>query len=398
MASAPRRVAPRSRLAHASALILLSALTVLLSGCGNFFSCEGKASCPTTTCTSNCPVTTVDYAYVANSGTGNTYLNGYDVSSGALTALTSAPYSLSYSASAVVINAANTYLYAATDSTLNTTNPGVGYLYGYSIGTGGALSILSSGKPLLSENITSLAISPDGKWLFCLDTNGLTLEEYSIDSSTGALAFATTYGVTGATAGIVTPSEVAFAPTGDYLVVALGTGGAETFSFNTSTGIAAASKVISPANSATGIYAVAVDANNYLYAAGTAGLQTFSTTTTGVPTQISTYTTGSGPRSIVINPASSFVFVGNQTDGTITAYSIGTNAALTAVSGSPFTAPTTVGSLGVDSTGAYLVASGYDAKTGIQIFAIGTNGALTSKATAASGTSTLIPNAIAMSH
>lgn len=399
MASAHRRAASRSACTHAGALLILSALSLFLGGCGNFFSCEGKASCPTTctsTSTTTCPTnSTVDYAYIANASNGTSYTNGYDVSTGALTALTNSPFSLDFSPSALAITPSNTYLYAATDSTLNN---GVGYLYGYSIGSGGAISILASGKPLVSENITSLAISPDGQWLFCLDTNGLTLEEYSINSSTGAVTFANTYGITGASTGLVTPSSIAIAPSGDFLVVALGTGGAETFSFVTSTGVATVSTLINPANASTGIYAVAVDANNYLYAAGTAGLQVFSTTTAGVPTLQKTYATGNGPRSIVINPDSTFVYVGNQTDSTITAYTIGTNAALAAVSGSPFSAPDTVSSLAIDSTGAYLVAAGYNATSGINLYAIGATGTLTSKATAATGTSTLIPTPIAMTH
>ncbi|MGA7156639.1 MAG: beta-propeller fold lactonase family protein [Acidobacteriaceae bacterium] len=393
MASAPRRKL-RSYATHACAFLLLSSLTALLAGCGNFFSCEGKASCPSTGTGTSTGSSTTDYAYIGNSSTGTTYVDGYTIGSGALTDTTSAPFSFTYTPASLVVTPANTFLYSATDSDLST-----GYLYGYSIGTGGALSILASGKPLVSENITALAVSPDGQWLFCLDANALTLEEYSINSSTGAVTFAATYGITGATAGIVTPSGIAIAPTGDYLAVALGTGGAETFSFDTTTGVAAAPTLISPANAATGIYAVAIDANNYLYAAGTAGLQVFSTTSAGVPTLPgSTYSTGSGPRSIAINPASTFVYIGNQTDSTITAYAIGTNAALTAVSGSPFTAPSTISSLGVDSTGAYLVASGYNAASGINLYAISSTGTLTSKATAATNTSTAIPTPIALTH
>jgi 6-phosphogluconolactonase (cycloisomerase 2 family) len=378
-------------------------MTALLTGCGSFFQCEGKAECPAT-CTTNCPATTGpvltalagspyaaptlvgalaidsthayliasgydsltgiqlysigavgaltasssagtgtseliptaiaathavtgagsadDYVYVANSATGPAYVNGYTLASGTLAAATHAPFSLAYSPSSMAITPANTFLYAASDSALTA---GIGYIYGYSIATGGALSILSSGTPLVSENVASIAISPDGQWLFALDVNGLTLEEYSINSSTGALAFAQTYGVTGATNGLVTPSSVKVAPSGDFVVVALGTGGAETFTFTTSTGVAAASTVISPANSSTGIYDIAVDSNNNLYCVGTAGLQVFSTTAVGVPTLIKTYSTGNGAHSIAINSTSTAVYVGNQTDGTITGYAIAAN-------------------------------------------------------------------------
>ena len=377
------------------ALVLLSFATSLVSGCGSFFSCEGKASCPVTPAPGTPGSSSIDFAYVSNSATGTTYVNGYDLTAGTLVSATNAPFSFGYSLSAMAINPANTYMYVASDSTLSA---GVGYIYGYGIGTGGALSILSSGSPLENESVTSIDISPDGQWLFALDTNGLTLEEYSINNATGALTFASTYGITGAANGLITPSVVKVAPTADYLVIALGTGGAETFSFNTSTGVAAATTLISPSTAASGIYAAAADSNHFLYCAGTAGLQVFSTSTTGVPTPMKTYTTGNGAHSLVINSASTNVYVGNQTDSTISGYAIGTTGALTPLTGSPYAAPKTVNALAIDSTKAYLIASGYNASTGIQLFAIGSAGALTSSASAGSGTTTAIPGAIAVTH
>lgn len=380
------------------ALLLLSATTSLLTGCGSFFSCEGKASCPAapSSGTPSTPATSnTDFAYVSNSVTGNTYVSGYDLTSGTLVAATNSPFSFGYSPSAMAINPANTYMYVASDSTLSA---GVGYIYAYGIGTGGTLSILSSGSPLENESVTSLDISPDGQWLFALDTNGLTLEEYSINSSTGALTFASTYGITGAANGLVTPSGVKVAPTGDYLVVAMGTGGAETFSLNTTTGAAAATTLISPATASSGIYAAAADNNHHLYCAGTVGLQVFSTTTTGVPTLMKAYAAGNGAHSVVINNAATTVYVGNQTDSTISGYAIDTTAALTPLTGSPFAAPKTVNALSIDSTQGYLIASGYNSTAGVQLFKIGSAGALTAGASTGSGTVTAIPGAIAVTH
>jgi 6-phosphogluconolactonase len=397
MAYLSRRIRFRRVVLPLCTLTLLSSFTLLVTGCGNFFTCEGKPACPTTG--TGGTGGTVDYAYVANSATSPNDINGYTLSGGTLTTATSAPFSLGYSPTTMAINPANTYLYVASDALLNTVNPNVGYIYGYSITTGGALSILSKGAPLVpSENVSSLAISPDGKWLFTLDTNGLTIEEYAINSTTGALTFEQTYGVTGAAGGQVTPSSIRVAPNGDYFVVALGTGGAETFTFNTTTGVSAPATLVSPANAATGIFAVAVDMNNNLYCAGSAGLQVFSATTVGVLTPVKTYLAGIGAHSIVINSPSTYVYVGNQSDSTISGYAIGTGAVLTVLTGSPYTAPTNLSALAIDSTSAYLIASGYSSSSGIQLFALGSNGALTSSATAASGTALLIPGAIAATH
>lgn len=392
---------------------------VLLTSCGNFFSCEGKSDCPcvagttstssstpvstttttvTTTCTSTSTTTTTgststDFFYSSNDATSANNVDGYAISSGTLTAVTNSPFSFGYSPSALVVNPSNTFLFAATDSELTS-----GFLYGYSIASGGSLSILDSGTPLVSESVASLAISPDGQWLFALDTDGTTLEEYSINNSTGALTFINTYTVSGAANGIVTPTQVMVAPSGDFVVAALGTGGAETFTFDTSTGAANPSTLISPATSASGIFGVAVDGNNNIYCAGTAGLEVFSATTAGVPTLLKTYSTGNGAHAVAINPDYTYVYVGNLADGTITAFTIGTDAALTTVTGSPFSAPATVSALAVDSTGGYLVAAGYSATNGVQLYTIESGGLLTQSATEGTGTSTAIPAVLALIH
>lgn len=392
------RIFRRQRLAIGF-FLLLSTTTLLFSGCGSFFQCEGKASCPATgTGTGTVPGTgTVNYAYVANSAKGPTYINGYTLDSGSLTATMGAPYLLGYSPSAMTVTPADTFLYVAGDSDL--TGTGLGNIYGYSIGTGGALSVLANGSPLLNASVTSIDISPDGQWLFALDKDGLTFEEYSINTSTGILTLAALYNITGAPGQLVTPVSLKVAPSGDFIVVALGTAGAETFSFTTSTGaVGPTASTLSPANAATGINAVAIDGNDYLYFAGTAGLQVFSATTAGVPTLLKTYTTGKSPRSIVITSASTYVYVGNYTDSTISGYAIGTSGALTALTGSPYSAPTNVNALGLDSTSAYVMASGYNTTSGIQLFSIGSTGGLTSSGSAGSGTNTSIPGAIAVTH
>ena len=395
MAPAAPRFTSRPTTAHLCALALLSTITAL-SGCGSFFVCEGKADCPAAPCvpssTVTCPATGTDFAYVANPSASANNVNGYNLDNGNLTTnATSAPFSFGYQPIAMAVTPANTFLYTAS-------NPGIstGYLYGYSIETGGALNILSSGMPLITESAVSLAVSPDGQWLFVLDANSLTLSEYSINTSTGALTFNTTGAITpGAGTTGNASLDVTVAPSGDYVAVALGTGGLQTFAFDTTTGNLTPQNPLAPATTQIGIYAVAIDANNYLYAAATNGLAVFSATTAGVPTALKTYTAGNGPRSVAVNSASTFVYVGNKSDGTISGFSIGTNAVLTAISGSPFTGPTSVGALAIDNTGGYLITSGYNTSTGIELFAIGTTGALTSSGSAGSGTNAAVVSAIA---
>ena len=402
MASMNCRVGFRRYGLPVCALVLLSTVMPLLSGCGNFFQCEGKADCPVIPGTGTGTGTgtgSVDYVYVANSATGPTYINGYTLASGSLVAATGSPFSLGFSPSAMAVTPANTYLYMASDAVLNTATPGVGNIYGYSIGAGGALSIPTIGDPLVNETATSIAISPDGQWLFALNTDTLSLEEYSITSTTGLLTTFTSYPITGEVGQPVTPASVKVAPSGGYIVVALGTAGAETFFFNTTTGMATFATQISPPVASSGIFAAAFDSNNYLYCVGTSGLQIFSTATGGGQSFMKTYTTGKGSRSIVINAASTFLYVGNETDATISGYAIGASGALTALTGSPYPAPTLVNALAHDSTGAYIIASGYNSTSGIQLYSIGSNGILVSIGSAGSGIAQPIPpSAIAATH
>jgi len=393
---ASRRLTSRLTPAHLCALILLSAIT-LLSGCGSFFQCEGKADCPTTPCTTNCPATGTNFAYVANPASSSNTVNGYNLANGNLTTnVTSAPFSFGYSPIAMVVTPGNTFMYTANNPGLST-----GYLYGYSVETGGALNILSSGKPLITESAVSLAVSPDGQWLFVLDSNNVTLNVYAINASTGLLTFNTTAAVTPA-AGTVNnvSNQVTVAPSGDYVAVASGTGGAQTFTLNTSTGALTPQNPINPGNNQVGFFGVAIDVNNYLYIAGTNGLTVLSVTAAGVPSVLKTYTTvaNGGSRTVTVNTAGTYVYVGNKTDSSISGFTIGTNAVLTPITGSPFTAPTLIGALTFDQSGAYLIASGYNATTGIELFAIGTTGALTTSGTAASGTTASILSAIATTH
>jgi 6-phosphogluconolactonase len=391
MTSTNRRPSFAFNLSSARALLFLSAVTLstatlLLSGCGSFFSCEGKTQCPSTGTTGGGGTTGVNYLYVSDSITANTDINGYAPSSTAVTATPSSPYNLDFIPSAIAITPSNSFIYISSESS-------TGSVYGYSIGTGGQPSILNTGTPILNDDVASMDISPDGQWLFALDALIQQVEIYSINTTNGALTFSSAVPLVGAPNGDLTPISVKVAPSGAFVVCSLGTGGANVFAFDTTTGVPNLAGVtgIIPATAATGIYAATWDANNFLYTAGTAGLQVFTVNATGGPTLVKTYATGTAPRSVLVNSTSTAIYVGNQTDGTITGYTIGANAALTAITGSPFAAPPTVSALATDSTGGYLIAAGYDGSKGIQLYTISTTGVLTPVASAGTGTGTTAP-------
>jgi DNA-binding beta-propeller fold protein YncE len=107
---------------------------------------------------------------------------------------------------------------------------------------------------------------------------------------------------------------------------------------------------------------------------------------------------GKGPIWITVSTGNNYVYVANYTDSTISAFSTASGVLTALNSGVAYNAPTNVGALGRESTGTYLVALGYGSPSGTQIFAIGSGGGLTENNSVASGASTSIPAAVAMSQ
>ena len=194
---------------------LLLALAFAATGCSGFFVYPGSTGGGGSTSTGN-------YVYVANAGTGS--IAGFSIGSSTLTAVNGSPYNLGFAPTAVAINPANSILF------LGNTNS----IYAFAINADGSLSVLNNGSAVGLAAVASMDISPDGQWLFALDQNGFTIEQFQINSSTGLLTaqLPTTYPSSGA----VIPRAIRVAPNGSYVFVALGTGGDLVFPFNTSTG------------------------------------------------------------------------------------------------------------------------------------------------------------------
>lgn len=315
----------------------------LLSGCAGFFVYPGSGS--------SSGSTTSDYVYVAN-GTTNT-IAGFAVGSGTLTAVTNSPYSLSVSPTAVAVNPGNTILYVGSSA----------FIFAYSISSTGALSILNNGQAVASANVVSMDISPDGQWLFALDGNGISIDEFQINNTTGALTqqAGAAYSITNA---VVLPRAIKVAPNGGFVFAALGTAGDLVFTLNETTGVITSSQKLSTGSAETSDNALAVSpSSNYLYIgrSGTnGGLAVFAIASgTGALSSISgsPFSAGTQPYSVVLNQAGTAVYVANRGDSTISGYAIGSNGTLTAISGSPFTSGSSVAALAVDKSGKYLAAA-----------------------------------------
>ncbi|WP_263372611.1 lactonase family protein [Granulicella cerasi] len=373
-----------SRVAALSVLAVVPAFV----GCGAFFQCEGKASCTTSTST------TSNVIFAGNSYSGSTYLDAYGNTTGTLAKVSGAPFSLSYTPTAMVVRSGNGYLYVAGTN---------GNIYSYVLSSAG---VPSSGTAQYTQNYSQvdLAISPDGNWLFSVDSSTSTSPElyvYSFGTS-GALSLTAAIPLTDSTGYTIVPKQIRVSPDNTYVAVAMGSGGVEVFPFTTSSGTLGNPNYVNTQSSADGDNAITWDGSHNLYIARSTNATTYSvlvyaaasnTVTTSVP---STYLTGTSPSALAFSSGYGYLYAANKGDSTISIFSQ-SSGALTSVG--TVNAPSSVSSLTLDKSTSYLVASGYNSSAGLEVFLIGSSGGLTLQSTTEStGTSTSIAPALAATH
>ena len=366
--------------------MMFAAVLPALAGCNGFFVPETSSG------GSSSGGTTGNRVYVANSLTNN--VAGFTVGTNTLTAVTNSPLAVGYSPAAMVTTPNNAFLYVA----------GPGAIYVYTINSDGSLSASSQGAAVAIVNVAALDVSPDGNWLFGLDTTTQVVDVFQINQSTGVLTSKAsgTYTITNAA---VVPKAIKVSPNGELVVAALGTGGDVVFTLNTATGVLLSSTLLSLGTNSSD-NALAIDSNTaFLYVArsGTnGGLAVYTIGAAGALNAIngSPFATGAESFSVMLDTTGKYVYVANRADGTISAFSIGTGSALTALSGSPYASGLQVSSLGVDSTGKYLLAaaSGGSADLTMYSFDTAVPGKLNSVATTTTGTDPTGAVALAMTH
>jgi 6-phosphogluconolactonase len=393
-----RKAAVRLTARCGAALVLAS--VVLLTGCHNFFVCE-KASCPSS---GGGGSTTTDYAYISNATAGSTDISAYDIGNGSLAAISGSPFNIGFQPAAMSVSPNDAFLYVATFP--GATNPGI---YVFNINSSGGLSSGNGGDVLITAAISSMTISSDGNYLFIINQLGTILSEYQTNTSTGALALVSSFQLPGASCTVagspVTQTcTVAVAPSGEFVAASLGTAGTAVFPYASGSGITSSSYTLIPSGttsgSPTGDFSVVLDNNNYAYIARTSTLAVYSISSSGAATlqSTATFSGSAAPRDVVLSSSQGYVYTANPGGGDISGFSIGSSGALTSLSGSPFTGPTSVSAVGVDKSGDYMVAAGYNGTSGVQLFTIGTGGALTLTTSAGTGTSTAYPAILALSH
>ena len=367
---------------------------MLTVGCGTFFVYPG-----------NLPGgggsgSTGDYVYVANAVTSK--LAGFSVGTGTLTAVSGSPYALGFVPTAVAVNPANTIVFVAG------TNGLFGFINAFSIGSGGALSLLTSNNVGVADEV-AIDVSPDGQWLVGIDATGPALgevlvDEYQITASNGQLTLGTggSYSFPSGT-GTIVPSGIKFAPNGNYVFVAVGTAGDVEFTFNTNGGALASNQKITLGTGVSDNALTVSPNNSYLFVASSVtggGIAVYTIGSNGVLSSVSgsPFSAGSQPFSVVVNSAGTDVFVANQIDGTISGYSVGSTGALTQLSGSPYTSGSQVDALAVDNSKSYLLATARNSSSDLTMYSFDSAivGKLDPSTTAATGAGTEPAGAVAI--
>lgn len=325
------------------------------------------------------PSSSGNYLYVANSAT--TDIGGLGITTSGLSTLSNSPYQLGVAPSALALTPSNSFLY---------TSSLAGAIYAWTVGSNGALTIANSGNAVVTQ-ISPVAVKVDttGNWLIAVD---LTPAAYvfAINTSTGAL----TQQGNAVPLDTGSPNRLLITPNDSLVYVSLGTGGVDILTFNSTSGVLTkTNQILKPKQSANADQGLASDpSTKYLFVAetGVNALRALTIGTNGALTEVSgsPFTTGLGPNGVIVDATGSYVYVANRTDGTITAFALSTTGKLTPIAGSPFTTGTNPVDLAEDKTHAYIAVACSGGSPDLQVFTVSTTtpGALTSFATAATGT------------
>ena len=350
--------------------------------------------------------------YVLNQKTAQIAGFKFAANSTTLTAVTNSPYTLAVAPVAVAISPNGGFLYVSTAAGI----------YVYSIdGSTGALTLINNQQVISADPAFAMVVDPSGGWLVEAVSGLGTVSAIPLDPTTGLLLSGASQQIVALPAGAASVQGIVITPSGaanPYVFAALGTSGTAVIPFTASTSgnPFGTVKTISPKNTGGGATAVAVDLTTpILYVGETVavssttnnpgGLRVFTVGANYTFTEIagSPYATGGvGPSAIL--PTTNFVYVANKAvtgsnNGNITAFGItstaGTVTGLTAVTSGTISAGISTVGLAEDSTGTYILAVNSSGSPDLNAFTISSTGALTSYATAATGSDPVQAVAIA---
>jgi 6-phosphogluconolactonase (cycloisomerase 2 family) len=225
------------------------------------------------------------YAYATNFAAGT--VSQYSISAGgALTALNPTTVAAGASPFSVSVEPTGQYVYVA--------NYNAATVSQYTIGAGGVLAPVGTGSVPTGNHPNGVTIDPSNKYAYVVNFGSNTVSQYTIDT-TGALAPLSTPTV--ATGPF--PASIVISPNGKYAYVS---------NYDCSgPGCTAAQGSVSQ-------YTVAIDGS----------------LTPMTPATVNTGSATSQPNSLIVDPTSTYLYVANAGDSTVSLFTIGASGALTA--------------------------------------------------------------------
>lgn len=371
----------------------LLAMAAGLSGCGGKFfppqtSSGGSGS-------GGSGSTSGDYLYVGNIGTNPLTVSGFGIANSALGVVSGSPWDVSLEPTALAVTPNDDYLFVGSAA---------GSIYVYTIGSNGAISIGNGGAPVATGVEPSvLRVDSTGNWLIGADA--FAGEAYVFQIGTGGA-------LTSISSSVVTlnasdpATDLEITPNDNYVYVSCGAGGIYTMSFNSNNGaLAQVNGVLNPKQNGDADYGMAISPSGaFLFAAetGIGGVRILSIASTGVLTEISgsPVKTGTGAYSVLVDSTGSYVYVANRTQGNISAFLLSNTGALTAVSGSPFTTGTLPVAMVEDKSDSYIAVICEGGSPDLEVFSFDstTAGALDKFETATTGTDPTEAASLAATH
>jgi len=364
-------------------------LALCLPGCGKFF--------PPLTSTSGGGggTSSGDAIYAGNLGTNPLSVAGFSLASSALTEISGSPWQVSLEPTALAITPNNDYLYLGSAG---------GGIYVYTISSSGSLSLGNDGAAVASGIYPAvLRVDPSGKWLLGADSTLGEAYVYQIGSG-GALTAISSAVVNVSQSTPATDLEIT--PNEDDIFVASGTAGIYSFTFNDSTGsLVSTNKVLSPKKSGDADYGMAISpSGQYLFAAetGISAVRVLSIGSDATLTEASgsPYSTGLGPYAVLVDSTGSYVYVTNRTDGTISAFLLSSDGALSSISGSPFSTGDLPSAIVEDESDTYIAVACAGGSSDLEVYTLGSSpaGALVSFKTSTTGTDPTEATSLAATH
>jgi 6-phosphogluconolactonase len=379
-----------SRLASAPVIVCLAAMAAL-TGCGQFF--------PPLSSGSGGSGSSGDYLYIGNLGTNPLTIGGFSISSSGLSAISGSNWNSTYSPNSMVVTQNDDYLFMGTDS---------GEVFSFPIDSNGALG---TGTVAGSLGPAAMAIDTTGDWLIGVDAFSGQVYAFALDSSNGTLtepissSIATMSGCNPSTDVPSGNPGLVIAPSDAYIYVSCGTAGIYTFSFDSGSGdLTSVNSTLDPKQNGDADYGLAIaPSGNYLFAAetGISAVRVFSiSSSNGTLSEVSgsPYKTSTGPYGVLVDSTGSYVYVTNRTEASISGFTLTSSGTLTAISGSPFATGTYPQALIEDKSDTYIAVACLGGSPDLEVYTIGTGGALTKFTTASTGTDPTEASSLAVTH